>query len=334
MTSAGVEGLGEVSATLPWSGEDGVTARHVIRSVIAPAIVGRPLAPVAELEARMARAVARSPFTRAGVSIALWDAWARSLDVPLAVVLGGPLRRDVPIKCSLSGDGARLRRTYDAARQAGFRAFKVKVGLDPDGDRERLGQARELAEPMTLLGVDANGGWTRMQARQAIELLRPHRPAFVEQPVAPGDLEGMRELRQMGFPIVADESVFGTDDLVTVLRAGAADLVSVYVGKSGGPSGAVAMARIADAFGIEVVIGSNGELGVGAAAQLHVACAAHGLSSSIPSDIIGAHYYDQDLLAAPLDVDGERARLPDAPGLGVQLARDTERLWITCEEER
>jgi muconate cycloisomerase len=121
---------------------------------------------------------------------------------------------------------------------------------------------------------------------------------------------------------VADESVFGRDDLVSVLRAEAADAVSLYIGKSGGPGRVVSMATIADAFGLDVVLGSNGELGIGAAAQLHAACAAPGLSEQIPSDIIGAHYYEHDVLAEPLDSDGRTARLGTAPGLGVKVAED------------
>ena len=68
---------------------------------------------------------------------------------------------------------------------------------------------------------------------------------------------------------------------------------------------------------IFALLGSNGELGIGAAAQLHVACALPALSA-IPSDIIGAFYYTEDILAEPLDSDGRTVRLGDAPGLGVQ----------------
>jgi L-alanine-DL-glutamate epimerase-like enolase superfamily enzyme len=324
VTSDGGDGLGEVSATLGWSGEDGATAEHLIDAVLRPALVGQPLVPVAALQRRMDDALAGQPFTKAGLAIALWDAYARALEVPLAVALGGPLRREVAVKCSISGDGDRLRTTLEAGRASGFRAFKVKVGLGPERDAARLALARELTGPDTFLGADANGGWTRAEAAQALELLRPYGPAFVEQPVEPGDLVGMAGLRGRGVPIVADEAVFGMADLAACVRAEAADAISLYVGKSAGPDRAVAMAHVADAFGLEVIIGSNGELGVGAAAQLHVACAVPALSTAIPSDIIGAHYYEQDVLAGPLAVDGRTARLTDAPGLGVRLTPELE----------
>ncbi|MEJ3658088.1 enolase C-terminal domain-like protein [Actinomycetes bacterium KLBMP 9759] len=315
-------GYGEVSATPLWSGEDGTTAQHLIRTVLAPALVGQPLVPVGALEERMDRALAANPFTRSGVSIALWDGWARWLGLPLAVVLGGPYRAEVPIKLSLSGDGDVLRRTHAAAVRAGFGAFKVKVGLDVAGDIARVAAVRELVGPGVFVGVDANGGWSRPEAARAVALLAPYDVAFVEQPVAAADVEGLRMVRALGVQVVADESVFDMADLARVVRADAADVVSVYVGKAGGPGRAVGLAANAHAFGIRALIGSNGELGIGAAAQLHVACAIPHLATDLPSDVIGAHYYAEDVLAEPLDSDGRRARMRDRPGLGVEPRRD------------
>jgi L-alanine-DL-glutamate epimerase-like enolase superfamily enzyme len=317
VTDDDVIGYGEVSATPLWSGEDGHSAQHFIRTVLAPELVGKPLAPVGALDDLMDRLLAGNPFTKAGVSIALWDAYARTLGEPLAVALGGAYRDRVPIKLSLSGDGAALDGVFHAAVDAGFRAFKVKVGLGLAGDLARVARARTLAGPDAFLGADANGGWTRREAAAAVPELARLGLRFIEQPVEAADIEGLRDLRRAGLPVVADEAVFGVADLVRLVRAQAADCVSVYVGKSGGPGRAVAMGRLAAAFGVESLIGSNGEFGVGAAAQVHVACALASLSREFPSDIIGAHYYTEELLARPLDSDGTVVRLGDEPGLGV-----------------
>ncbi|WP_370615373.1 mandelate racemase/muconate lactonizing enzyme family protein [Mumia qirimensis] len=322
VTSDGVEGFGEVSATPLWSGEDGTTAEHFVRTLLAPAIIGRPIAPVADLEDVMDRVLARNPFTKAGVSTALWDAYARTLDVPLAVALGGPRRDVVDIKLSLSGDGDALPPMVAAARRLGFDAFKVKVGLGVDGDVERVRHVRDVVGPDVFVGADANGGWSRTDAARAIPLIASAGAAFIEQPVDPDDLEGLAAARRYGLPVIADEAVFGMADLTRLVRADAADCVSLYVGKSGGPGRAFAMGSVAAEFGLDVVIGSNGEFGLGAAAQLHVACALPRLSSSIPSDVIGAFYYREDVLAAPLDTDGRTVRLGAGPGLGVRPRPD------------
>ncbi|GAA1551831.1 dipeptide epimerase [Kribbella sancticallisti] len=321
VTSDGVEGYGEVSATPLWSGEDGASADHFIRAVLAPALIGTALTPVGAADELMDKVLHGNPFTKAGLSIALWDAYARTLDVPLAVALGGPYRNEIPIKLSLSGDGPDLERAYHAARAAGFGAFKVKVGLGVPADVARFDQARALVGEGVFLGSDANGGWSRAEAVRAIRALDRLGVAFVEQPLQRDDLAGLAELRRLGPPIVADESVFGTADLVRVIEAGAADVISLYVGKSAGPGRAVGMAALAASFGLAVVIGSNGELGIGAAAQLHVAAAIPRLAA-IPSDIIGAHYYAEDILTKPLDSDGRRVRLSSEPGLGVTVRDD------------
>lgn len=324
ITGDGVEGYGEVSATPNWSGEDAVTAEHVIRDVLAPALAGRELTPVPGCTAVMDRAIAGHPFTKAGVNTALWDALGRTWGLRVADLLGGALRDRVAIKISLSGDGDELDAAHAAAARMGFTAFKLKVGRDPGRDAARFAHVRELVGRDAFLGADANGAWTRMQATRLVPALRDLGAAFVEQPLAADDVDGLAGLRRLGVPVVADESVYSLGDLARVVRADAADAVSIYVGKSGALERAVAAARVCAAFGLGVVIGSNGEMGVGAAAQTHVACACEALGD-IPSDINGPHLYPGDLLEAPLPLTVTEARLPEGAGLGVTPAEDIRR---------
>lgn len=320
----GAVGYGEVSATAAWSGEDGTSAVHFVRNVLRDALVGQPLAPVAALSARMDAALAASTFTKAGVNSALWDALGRSTGLPVAVLLGGPFRTAVPVKLSLSGGGAVLERGYETATALGFGAFKLKVGFDPVDDAARLAEARRLVGSDAFLGMDANAGWSRGDAARALALTADQRPAFVEQPIAADDLDGLRELRGRGVPLLVDESVCSIGDLARVVRADAADAVSVYVGKSAGLERAVEQSRLAAAFGLESIIGSNMEGDIGAAAQIHVACAIERLSTTIPSDIAGPLYYTERVVRDPLEIDGRVTRLPDGPGLGVVPSPELE----------
>jgi L-alanine-DL-glutamate epimerase-like enolase superfamily enzyme len=139
--------------------------------------------------------------------------------------------------------------------------------------------------------------------------------------VRPGDLEGMAAVRGVGLPVLADEAVYSLDDVANIIRAHAADALNVYVGKSGGLELAVRAMDTANIFGLDAIIGSNGEFGVGAAAQIHVACAAQRIGP-FPSDIIGHHYYDVDILKAPAPINGITATLPSGPGLGVEPSED------------
>ena len=124
-----------------------------------PALIGKPLAPIEAHATEFDRILRGNWFTKAGVNTALWDALGRTRGVTVAELLGGPHRREVPVKISLSGDGDELRAGYETAAGLGFRAFKVKVGRDPDADVARVALARELAGDEAFLGADANGGW-------------------------------------------------------------------------------------------------------------------------------------------------------------------------------
>ncbi|MCZ7590430.1 MAG: hypothetical protein M5U27_16540 [Gaiella sp.] len=326
VTEDGVEGFGEVSATAAWSGEDAVTATHYIRDLLGPALLGKPLEPIPAHSTEFDRVLRGNWFTKAGVNTALWDALARTKGVSIAALLGGPFRRDVPVKISISGDDDELRAGFETAHRLGFRAFKVKVGRDPERDVARVRLARELA-PDAFLGADANGGWSTATALATVPRLAELRLAFIEQPVTADDLEGMAAVRRLGTPIVADESVHLPADVHRVGRAAAADVVSIYVGKSSALERAVEAARVANDYGMDVVIGANGEMGIGAAAQLQVACACERLGQ-IPHGITGHHFYADDAsLAEPLEIDGRVARLPDGAGLGVEPSDDVRRTF-------
>jgi L-alanine-DL-glutamate epimerase-like enolase superfamily enzyme len=329
VTDEGVEGFGEVSATAAWSGEDAITATHFVRDVLGPALIGKPLAPIETHATEFDRILRGNWFTKAGVSTALWDALGRTRGATVAELLGGPYRREVPVKISLSGDGDDLCAAYETAVELGFAAFKVKVGREPDADVARVTLARELAGDRALLGADANGGWPLPVALATVPRLAESGIAFMEQPVHAEDLEGLREVRALGVPLVADESVYSPADVRRVGRLGAADVVSVYVGKSSGLERAVESAQLAHELGMGVVIGANGEMGIGAAAQLHVACACERLGE-IPHGITGHHFYEEEpTLASPLAIDGAVARLPEGPGLGVEIRDEIRRSFAS-----
>ena len=120
-----------MSATAAWSGEDAVTATHFVRDVLGPGLIGRPLAPIESHATEFDRVLRGNWFTKAGVSTALWDALARVRGVTVAELLGGPYRREVPVKISLSGDGDDLRAGYEAAGPSASARSRSRSGATP-----------------------------------------------------------------------------------------------------------------------------------------------------------------------------------------------------------
>jgi muconate cycloisomerase len=339
-TDEGIVGVGEASCTPRWSGEDQTTAAHFIDSYFAPLLVGESLDDVAHLNAKFVAPVAGNFFTKSAVEMALWDALGKAHRKPVWKLVGN--RADivsstndppatVPTKWSVSGvEPARAAEIATWAIAQGFRKMKVKVGIDPATDIARVRAVREAVGPSVKLGVDANGGWSAPNVAISTinQLCEECQIYFAEQPVPAGNPAAMAEVRRnVPVPIVADESIYTLDDAKTLVRAEAADVFSIYVGKAGGIGPARAIAEFAHSAGIKCTIGSNLELGVGSAAMIHLALSAPGIDAdTYPCDIIGPLFYEDDVLSTRLPIAGGSARAHNKPGLGVEL--DTEKVEI------
>lgn len=321
-TDEGLTGIGEVSSTPGWSGEDQLTAAHHIRAYIEPALLGKDPREVQRLDTAMRSVVAFNPFTRAGVEMALWDILGKAAGLPLYRLWGGPVRAQVRTKFSVSGLAPERAAEIAAwAVTQGFTAMKVKVGRELATDMTRVSAVRAAVGPDVRLGVDANGGWSASTAREAAARLSQLDVAFLEQPVAPERIEELARVRaHSSIPIIADESVWDRHDAMAVIRAEAADALSVYVGKGGGLGEARAVIGLAEAAGVACTIGSNLELGPATAAMIHLGLASPGIADeSYPCDILSVFFYEDMLLQEPLPITAGSALPIDRPGLGVEL---------------
>ncbi len=324
-TEEGLVGLGEVSCTPIWSGEDQGTAMRLIERYLAPVLVGENPCDIARLSRLMARAVANNPFTRAGIEMALWDILGKVCGLPLFQLWGEAQRERVPTKFSVSGvEPERAASIAAWAVDQGFTAMKVKVGGDLTTDLKRVAAVREAVGPNIRLGVDANGGWAPWVAIDAISQLQRLDVWFLEQPVAPNELTWMAQVKARSpIPVLADESISTAYDAMAAIRAGAADAFSIYVGKGGGLSMARRVAAVAEAGGLACTIGSNLEMGIATAAMIHLGMVLPvGSPETFPCDILSVFFYEHMLTREPLPVEAGWARPPAGPGLGVELDDD------------
>jgi L-alanine-DL-glutamate epimerase-like enolase superfamily enzyme len=329
-TDEGITGLGEVSCTPGWSGEDQVSATHFIRTLLAPALVGKYPCTITVHGAAMNRLLANNPFTKAGIEMALWDIVGKASGQPVSMLLGGPVRDSVRTKYSVSGlEPAKAAAIASWAAEQGFTAMKVKVGMDPDTDLLRVREVRNAVGPNVFLGVDANGGWSPSTAVRLLPHLEALDIAFVEQPVPPGDPRWLARVRAAAtMPIVADESVSNSHDALSLIANDAADVFSIYVGMGGGIREGAAIATIAGAAALTCTIGSNLELGIAQAAMIHLAISQPAIRPEvIPCDILSAFFYEGDIVAEPLPVQAGVAHPIDKPGLGVDLDMEAVRRY-------
>jgi L-alanine-DL-glutamate epimerase-like enolase superfamily enzyme len=190
------------------------------------------------------------------VDLALWDLKARLLDEPLVAVLDAA-HDGVPIYgsggfCSYSDE--QLREQLGGWAEQGIPRVKMKVGRDPERDRQRAQVAREAIGDEVELYVDANGALAR---QQALEWSRIYAEEFgvtwFEEPVSADDLEGLRFLRDhspAGLEIAAGE--YG--DLLPYFErmAPCVDCLQADVTRCGGITGLLEIAAVAHAHELDL----------------------------------------------------------------------------------
>ncbi|HLW64171.1 MAG TPA: enolase C-terminal domain-like protein [Gemmataceae bacterium] len=321
-TDEGLVGLGEATVAAKWSGETSQSCVAAIRDLIEPALKGEDPLQRTLLRKKMEFQIKLNPFTRAAVEMALWDLAGKAAGVPVYQLLGGKVRDAVPIKMMIGAfDLPRAQSLAEQFLKWGVKTLKVKTGLDPDGDVARVQAIREVAGPKIPITIDSNCGWNVTIAKQTLRRLREFNLLLSEQPIHPGDPAALAEVRRdTDIPIMADESVFTLRDAWLVSLHRAADIFSVYPGKHGGIAETLEIVNVAKAADLRCAIGSNLELGIGTAAMLHVAVAYPEIASEIyPADTIGPLYHETDLLTRPLTLGPAEARVPEGPGLGVEL---------------
>src|SRR5881394_2681072 len=143
-TDEGVTGVGEASCTPRWSGEDQVTGAHLIKTYLEPLLLGEDPTEVEQLTLKFRLAFAGNYFTKAAVEMALWDIAGKAAGKPVYELLGGKVREVVATKWSISGQHPLKAADIGTwAVEQGFKAMKVKVGIEPDEDVARVAAVRK-----------------------------------------------------------------------------------------------------------------------------------------------------------------------------------------------
>ncbi|MGK3203449.1 muconate/chloromuconate family cycloisomerase [Amycolatopsis sp. MEPSY49] len=321
-TRGGTVGVGEgvVPGGPWWGGESVETMALVVERYFTPVLLGRCVDDVAGIQRDLADVVAANLYAKAAVEVALHDAWARALGVPIHTLLGGLARRSVPVTWALGTEPAPVVADEALAKlDAGHKSFKLKMGaLDPAEDVARVCAVAEKLVGVASVRVDLNARWDLLTSLKHLPRLADAGVDLVEQPVPGAEVEALAEInRALRIPVMADESLRTPGEALALAKARAADVFSLKTTKSGGLRATRAIAEVAAAAGIPCHAGTSIESPVGTAATLQLACATPAVTWG--SELFGPLLMSEELLTAPLRYDGGELHLPDGPGLGIDL---------------
>ena len=271
-----------------------------------------------------------------GIDIALWDIAGQFYGQPINQLLGGAFRKVVQPYATgfyrLNGQGEAGRLAEEALMHYdnGFRLMKVKLGFGVDDDIAVMDAIQTaLGSRDVTLMVDTNHAYGRREALMLGDRLADANLRWYEEPVVPEDIEGYAEMRaRLPMAIAGGENEHSLYGFKSLFTAGALDIAQPDIGSCGGFSGARHITILAQAFGVEVnphVWGSA----IAQAASLQwisaIPTTHHSIFARQP--ILeydqSSHPFRRDLTTAPLELQDKMVAVPDAPGLGITIRRDT-----------
>lgn len=259
-----------------------------------------------------------SPGVAYALDTAWWDLQARRLDKPLAAVLGMVTRLQIPVTEQLFiHDDAELERRLAQITARGTTHIKLKIGSSPAEDIALVQRVRRQVGPDVELRVDANHAYSWPAAAPLYRQLAELGVRAFEEPLAIRDWEGLAALRRdLGVPIILDESILTLGHLQEAIAAQAIDLLNVKLTRIGGITLAQEYIDLCRRHAVGVLIGCTEDLGIGTAAILHCAAA---LPACDSMEGLGPERLGFDVVQPAWQIENGHLALPDGAGLGVTL---------------
>ena len=340
-TDVGLTGLGETYAD-----EKHLAALHAA----ADAIVGADVYQTEDIYRRVQAIGAAETMISSGLighsaatdrvfspfEVACLDIQGKAAGLPVADLLGGAVRDEVPFSAylfykwaghpgadaddwgeALDPDGivAQAKRLVDGY---GFTALKLKGGVFPPAEEIEAIRALRGAFPDHPLRLDPNAAWTPETslgvARDLAGVLE-----YLEDPT-PG-IEGMAQVaREAPMPLATNMCVVAFDHLPPAIRQDAVQVILSDHHYWGGLRRSKLLAGICETWGLGLSMHSNSHLGISLAAMVQLAAAVPNLTYACDTHW---PWKTEDVVAGqPFSFSGGAIAVPDRPGLGVELDRD------------
>lgn len=320
--TGGAIGYGNIDPTPGYSKEGIEESLTMIRSKLAPAVMGMDPTNVHRVMAKLESIATDFLDAKATIEMACVDLSARVAGMPVHTYLGGAMKDRIMFNAWIG-----IQSPDDAAKETlgwqkqGFCSAKIKVGGDIKADRDRVKAVREAVGPEFNIRIDANAGYDADTSIELAKLMAPYNLQLFEQPVPADDIAGMARVRKaanaVGVPIMADESVLDHASLINIIRMDAADIVKVKVMKQGGFLNARRMIATAEGAGIRCVVGHGFGLGVNTMAEIMMAATSLNVIDGL--ECVGPLKTKDDVVTQKLDLSKGSIALPGGPGLGVTL---------------
>jgi len=279
--------------------------------------------------------VKEEPGLRECLSMAIYDAAARHLRLPLYMLLGGKKRDRVPLAPMLFATSPHTAAEKARAfKEAPFEAIRVKIFGDLEQDLPLLESVRKAAGEEIMIVADANQGYKSLD--EALEACREFDKVditIVEDPLKGTALDYAKLRKKIKAKVMVSAlSAFPFRELREVIEEGSADIINHNPCQMSSMSEAVRVNHIVEGFGLKAHVGGVGFFGVGTAVYQQLGSV---IGLSLPCGEAGGwidHGYPDSIVRKPYPVAKGRVEIPDSPGTGMELAKGKLREFLETSE--
>ncbi len=308
-TDAGLRGCGE---SCPW-GASNLGALPAMPG-LADALLGKDPRELHKIERIMDAAIEGHSYAKSAVDMACWDILGKSAGMPVYMLLGGKLCDGAPLyRCVMEQEHDKIRDEMAQYRAAGYKYFKLRVGIEPERDIALIRFAAGIAQPGEIVYADANCRWTlhdALKVARAVDDL----DVMIEQPCLTYE-ECLHVRSRTNLSMKLDELVTDHSMAERLTQDMIADVACVKMARIGGLTKARRIRDYLVDHGIKVVTECmmGGEI---------VSAAVSHFAASTPAELLfnttDLHAYNTESTGTPAPpTSGGRLYCHDKPGLGV-----------------
>ncbi|OYD17316.1 hypothetical protein CH333_01215 [candidate division WOR-3 bacterium JGI_Cruoil_03_44_89] len=316
-TDSEIYGIGEASPSPKITGETQDTAIDVMEDKIKPLLIGKNPLNIEKITDELDSEFSGNTSAKCAVDIALWDILGKVSRLPLKDLLGGG---GDSIETSITIGIKPIDNTIKEADELvenGAKILKIKIGLNPKEDVDKIKELRNTIGYTPTIRVDANQGYTVKEAIWVGRKLEPCDIEFIEQPVKFYDYRGMKCVRDtIDIPVMADESIHSLQDTIRAIREDICDLINIKLMKSGGIKNAIKIAAAAGGAGIKCMLGCMSETKIAITAGTHLAIATENIRYA---DLDGHLELEKEIVDGGVITERGENRISEKEGLGLTL---------------
>ena len=269
-----------------------------------------------------------------GIDVALWDIKGKYFGVPVSVLLGGRMRESIRAYATGSFRRDGVDRVSDNAAEcgahvaAGFHAVKIKIGFGVREDLAVIAAVRDAIGPDARLMIDANHGYDVREAISLGQAAAHFNIDWFEEPVIPEQLGAYRAVRAgQPIPVAGGETWHGRFGFKEPLETRCIDIAQPDLCGTGGFTEMRRIADMAALHGVRLVPHVWGT-------AVQIAASLQFMASLLPDpprrdpiepilEFDRTHNpFRQAIVTKPIEHDKGVVRIPDGPGLGIEINRD------------